>query len=181
MRLSSVIFSRFKKHRSVGSKNFLLYFLLKRWKHSFNGFSSSVVDNKKEIELTKVFVKIVELHFKPIQTITQILNPLHVTIIYFRSPYLVDVQATLNNSKRINFQFWRMEEFRRRIQVVKCLFNGFWGHFNDGHSPRQTLNSLWCLTISYFSVERNIWSFTSVLFDSSVISPSCTSPKVSLQ
>ena len=115
--LSYLILSVSKK---IILKNIDLW-VVKRWKHSFNGFSSSVVDNKKEIELTEVFVKIVELHFKPIQTITQILNPLHVTIFYFRSPYLVDIQATLNNSKRINFHFWRMEEFRRRIQVVKCL------------------------------------------------------------
>ena len=95
--------------------------VVKRWKNSFNGFSSSVVDNKKEIELAKVFVKMVELHFEPIQTITQILNPLNATIIYFLSPNLVNVQATLNNSKRISLHFWRMEEFRRRIQLVKCL------------------------------------------------------------
>ena len=93
---------------SVSKKNILKNIdlrVVKRWKHSFNGFGSSVVDNKIEIELTKVFVKIVELHFEPIQTITQILNPLHATIIYFRSPNLVDVQATLNNSEGISIHF----------------------------------------------------------------------------
>ena len=44
------------------------------WMHSFNGFRFSEFDNKKEIELTKVFVKMVELHLEPIQTIVQILN-----------------------------------------------------------------------------------------------------------
>ena len=78
MGLRSIIFSRFQKNIL---KNIDLR-VVKRWKHSFNGFGSSVVDNKIEIELTKVFVKIVKLHFEPIQTITQILNPLHATIIY---------------------------------------------------------------------------------------------------